>query len=149
MSHSPVTTRFAPSPTGELHLGNARTALFSWLFARHHGGRFVLRIEDTTHRPNLTREMAMIKVRADHASRANVMSLADVFRARVVDVGREEMIFEITGTRDKIDQLVAVLTPYGIVELVRTGAIAMFRSADPVRTRRESPKEMADGNDLL
>ena len=42
-----ITTRFAPSPTGELHLGNARTALFSWLFARHHNGRFVLRIEDT------------------------------------------------------------------------------------------------------
>jgi nondiscriminating glutamyl-tRNA synthetase len=47
MSHDRITTRFAPSPTGELHLGNARTALFSWLFARHHGGRFVLRIEDT------------------------------------------------------------------------------------------------------
>jgi glutamyl-tRNA synthetase len=47
VSHSRITTRFAPSPTGELHLGNARTALFSWLFARHHGGRFVLRIEDT------------------------------------------------------------------------------------------------------
>ncbi|HTU65103.1 MAG TPA: glutamate--tRNA ligase [Steroidobacteraceae bacterium] len=47
MSHGPITTRFAPSPTGELHLGNARTALFSWLFARHHGGRFILRIEDT------------------------------------------------------------------------------------------------------
>lgn len=47
MSHGPITTRFAPSPTGELHLGNARTALFSFLFARHHGGRFVLRIEDT------------------------------------------------------------------------------------------------------
>lgn len=47
MSHGPITTRFAPSPTGELHLGNARTALFSWLFARHHNGRFVLRIEDT------------------------------------------------------------------------------------------------------
>jgi glutamyl-tRNA synthetase len=47
VSQDPITTRFAPSPTGELHLGNARTALFSWLFARHHGGRFVLRIEDT------------------------------------------------------------------------------------------------------
>lgn len=47
MPQPAVTTRFAPSPTGELHLGNARTALFSWLFARHHGGRFVLRIEDT------------------------------------------------------------------------------------------------------
>src|SRR5438874_1297338 len=42
-----VRTRFAPSPTGYLHIGGARTALFSWLFARHHGGTFVLRIEDT------------------------------------------------------------------------------------------------------
>src|SRR5262245_6019810 len=43
----PVRTRFAPSPTGALHLGSARTALFSFLFARHHDGRFILRIEDT------------------------------------------------------------------------------------------------------
>ncbi|HSR42471.1 MAG TPA: glutamate--tRNA ligase family protein, partial [Longimicrobiales bacterium] len=42
-----VRTRFAPSPTGRLHLGNLRTAVFNWLFARHHGGRFVLRVEDT------------------------------------------------------------------------------------------------------
>ena len=47
MSDSPVVTRFAPSPTGYLHIGGARTALFNWLFARHHGGRFTLRIEDT------------------------------------------------------------------------------------------------------
>jgi len=44
---SQVRTRFAPSPTGFLHLGNARAALFSWAYARHHGGKFVLRIEDT------------------------------------------------------------------------------------------------------
>jgi len=43
----PVITRFAPSPTGALHLGNVRTALFNWLYARRHGGRFLLRIEDT------------------------------------------------------------------------------------------------------
>ena len=42
-----IRTRFAPSPTGHLHIGSARTALFNWLFARHHGGVFVLRIEDT------------------------------------------------------------------------------------------------------
>ena len=43
----PVVTRFAPSPTGYLHIGGARTALFNWLFARHHGGKYLLRIEDT------------------------------------------------------------------------------------------------------
>jgi len=42
-----VVTRFAPSPTGFLHIGSARTALFNWLFARHHGGKYLLRIEDT------------------------------------------------------------------------------------------------------
>lgn len=42
-----VRTRFAPSPTGFLHIGGARTALFAWAYARHHGGKFVLRIEDT------------------------------------------------------------------------------------------------------
>ncbi|MGZ8359639.1 MAG: glutamate--tRNA ligase family protein, partial [Allosphingosinicella sp.] len=47
MSASQVITRFAPSPTGFLHIGSARTALFNWLYARHHGGRFLLRIEDT------------------------------------------------------------------------------------------------------
>ncbi|MBC7870289.1 MAG: hypothetical protein H7Y09_05570, partial [Chitinophagaceae bacterium] len=43
----PVRTRFAPSPTGSLHIGGLRTALFNWLYARHHGGQFILRIEDT------------------------------------------------------------------------------------------------------
>src|ERR1700712_1360849 len=43
----PVVTRFAPSPTGYLHIGGARTALFNWLFARHHGGKYLLRVEDT------------------------------------------------------------------------------------------------------
>lgn len=47
MTHSPVRTRFAPSPTGSLHIGGVRTALFSWLYARRHGGQYILRIEDT------------------------------------------------------------------------------------------------------
>src|SRR5687768_15111603 len=47
VSTTQVVTRFAPSPTGFLHIGNARTGLFNWLYARHHGGRFLLRIEDT------------------------------------------------------------------------------------------------------
>ena len=47
MPNTPVVTRFAPSPTGTLHIGSARTALFNWLFARRHGGQFLLRVEDT------------------------------------------------------------------------------------------------------
>ena len=89
----------------------------------------VLRVEDTTWRPTVTRELALIKVRTTQATRADVLQLAEVFRARVIDVGPDALIFEITGTRDKVDSLAEVLAPYGVVELVRTGAIAMVRSA--------------------
>src|SRR5947209_3031583 len=57
---SEVRVRFAPSPTGYLHIGGARTALFNWLFARHHGGKFVLRIEDTDRKRNTEEAMAAI-----------------------------------------------------------------------------------------
>src|SRR5947199_8864692 len=55
-----IRVRFAPSPTGYLHIGGARTALFNWLFARHHGGKFVLRIEDTDIKRNTEEAMAAI-----------------------------------------------------------------------------------------
>ena len=57
---SDVRVRFAPSPTGYLHIGGARTALFNWLFARHHGGKFVLRIEDSDLKRNTEEAMAAI-----------------------------------------------------------------------------------------
>src|SRR5258708_32036848 len=57
---SDVRVRFAPSPTGYLHIGGARTALFNWLFARHHGGKFVLRIEDTDLKRNTEEAMGAI-----------------------------------------------------------------------------------------
>lgn len=104
----------------------------------------VLRVEDTTWRPAVTRELALIKVRADQHTRTQVLQLADVFRARAIDVGPEAMIFEITGARDKIDGLAEVLAPFGIIELVRTGAVAMVRSAEAVTpTVEEQPRTNA------
>lgn len=94
----------------------------------------VLRVEDPTRRATVTRELALIKVRAGTVSRADVMQLCDVFRARVIDVGTDALICEITGARDKIDGLVDVLAPFGILEIVRTGAVAMVRSAEAVPT---------------
>ncbi|MGB8169768.1 MAG: glutamate--tRNA ligase family protein, partial [Chthoniobacteraceae bacterium] len=60
MNSSPVRVRFAPSPTGYLHVGGARTALFNWLFARHSGGKFVLRIEDTDKQRNTQEAVQVI-----------------------------------------------------------------------------------------
>jgi acetolactate synthase-1/3 small subunit len=103
----------------------------------------VLRVEDTTRRPCVERELALIKVRADKSSRGHVLQLAEVFRARVIDVAPEALIFEITGPRHKIDGLADVLSSYGIVEMVRTGAVAMLRSADAATTEQDQPQPSA------
>ncbi len=73
----------------------------------------------------------MIKVQVTGADRAHVMQLVDVYRARVVDVGPETLVIEATGTEDKIDSLLEVLRPYGILEMVRTGRVAMSRGLAP------------------
>lgn len=91
----------------------------------------VIRVEDVTEMPTVTRDLALIKVRAaGGATRAEVMQMVDTFRARVVDVGLETLMIEVTGTEDKISGLVEVLRPYGIQEMVRTGRVAMARGGE-------------------
>ena len=90
----------------------------------------VLAVEDVTEAATVLRELALVKVRADGKVRSEVIRLCEVFRARVVDVGTEALVAEITGTADKIDGLIDVLRPFGLLEIVRTGAVAMRRSAE-------------------
>ena len=87
----------------------------------------VLLVENITHEPAIARDLAMIKVAATNEARSHVLELASVFRARVVDVAPESLTIEITGGEDKIDGLLEVLRPYGVVEMVRTGIVAMRR----------------------
>jgi acetolactate synthase-1/3 small subunit len=87
----------------------------------------VLLVENITDEPAITRDLAMIKVAAKHEERSHILQLVNVFRARVVDVGPDSLIIEITGTEDKIDGLLEVLRPFGVLEMVRTGIVAMRR----------------------
>ena len=87
----------------------------------------VVRIESIPTSVAVLRDLALIKVAASQATRSEVMQLVHVFRARVVDVAPESLIVEITGTEDKIDGLLDVLRPYGVMEMVRTGRVAMTR----------------------
>ena len=87
----------------------------------------VLLVENITNQPAIVRDLAMIKVAATHEARSHVLELASVFRARVVDVAPESLTIEITGAEDKIDGLLEVLRPYGVLEMVRTGIVAMRR----------------------
>jgi len=87
----------------------------------------VLSVEDVTHARSVTREMAFIKVRASQDRRSELLQLVQTFRARVVDLCPDSVIIETTGTQEKLDGLIEVLQPFGILELVRTGAVAMLR----------------------
>ena len=94
----------------------------------------VLLVENITHSPSIVRDLAMIKVTATHGARSHVLELAEVFRARVVDVAADSLTIEITGTEDKIDSLLDVLRPYGVLEMVRTGIVAMRRGTKTPET---------------
>ena len=87
----------------------------------------VITVENVTPVPAVYRDLAMIKVAATEASRGAIMQLVDVFRARVVDVSPDSLVIETTGTEDKIDGLVEMLKPYGVLEMARTGRVAMSR----------------------
>ena len=89
----------------------------------------VLLVENITNQPAIVRDLAMIRVAATHDARSHVLELAAVFRARVIDVSPESLTIEITGAEDKIDGLLEVLRPYGVLEMVRTGIVAMRRGS--------------------
>ena len=89
----------------------------------------VRRVDNITSRATITRDLALIKVAATGDSRAQVMQLVDVYRARVVDVSPDSLVIETTGAEDKIDSLVEVLRPYGVMEMVRTGRVSMARGS--------------------
>ena len=80
--------------------------------------------------PMVERELALIKVAGKGEIRAEALRLADAFRARTIDAGTESFIFEITGATEKIEQFISLMVPLGLVEVSRTGVVAIARGAD-------------------
>jgi len=104
----------------------------------------VLYVEDLTARPSVTRDLAMIKVSANHDSRTGLMQIASTYRGRVVDLAPDSLIIEVTGTEDKIDSLLEVLKPYGVLEMVRTGRVAMARGSQVPQYQVTAPPGEAE-----
>jgi acetolactate synthase-1/3 small subunit len=94
----------------------------------------VLRVTELPPGESLERELCLIKVAAPPARRAELMSLGDVFGARVADLSAETLVFELVGTPDEIDSFEELVRPHGVKELVRTGRIGLARTA------RNSPR---------
>jgi acetolactate synthase-1/3 small subunit len=89
----------------------------------------VIKVSDLTTEEHVDRELVLIKVKADPAQRSQIIQLVDVFRAHIVDVGRETLIVEATGDEEKIRAIEEILRPFGIKEFVRTGKVAMLRGS--------------------
>ncbi len=87
----------------------------------------VIKVQDFSGERFLERDLMLLKVNAPAGKRSEIMEIAQVFRAKVVDVGEKSLILETTGPEEKVDALIRLLRPYGIKELARTGRIALLR----------------------
>jgi len=94
----------------------------------------VIRVSDITDEKIVARELALIKVNANSSNRGEVIQIVQLFRANIVDVGAQSVVIEITGEEDKINALHALLEPFGIIEMLRTGLVAMVRGQANGRT---------------
>ncbi|MCZ6545655.1 MAG: acetolactate synthase small subunit [Chloroflexi bacterium] len=103
------------------HVGQVEKQLFKLID--------VVSVEDITDRPLIDRELALIKVRAEGEARSKVLELVEVFRADVVDVAEDSLIVQVLGDEEKVDAMERMLQPLGILELVRTGRVAMLRDS--------------------
>lgn len=93
----------------------------------------VIKVSDISQENVVTRELALIRVRANVQTRSEIMQIVDIFRANIVDVATESLMVEVTGDEDKVDSLQDLLKSFGVLEVMRTGTIAMNRGASPGR----------------
>lgn len=92
----------------------------------------VLKVQDVTAEPSVEHELALVKVRVNDANRADVLKLIELTRGRVLDVSPEAVIAEVSGSEAEVDNFVTCVRPFGIKELVRTGAVVMARGAGSI-----------------
>ncbi|MGB9689529.1 acetolactate synthase small subunit [Thermogutta sp.] len=93
----------------------------------------VVRVDDISSRDYVERDLMLIKVSAPPDRRGEIRELVEIFRGRIVDVAPESMIIEISGQEKKVESFIELMRPFGILELVRTGRIAMVRGSDSLR----------------
>jgi acetolactate synthase-1/3 small subunit len=102
----------------------------------------VVKIVDITNYDSVIRELALIKVKATHATRSEIIQVVDIFRANIVDVSADSLTIEVTGDGDKVDSLMELLRGFGIKEIARTGIIALTRGgAAPLYMEEEKVKQ--------
>jgi acetolactate synthase-1/3 small subunit len=92
----------------------------------------VLKVQDVTDDPTVQHELVLVKVRATDRNRGELISIVEMYKARIVDMAPDSVIVETTGTESEVDALIALLRGYGIKELVRTGTVVMSRGSQSI-----------------
>jgi acetolactate synthase-1/3 small subunit len=92
----------------------------------------VLKVQDVTDDPTVQHELVLVKVRATDRNRGELISIVEMYKARIVDMAPDSVIVETTGTESEVDALIALLRGYGIKELVRTGTVVMSRGPQSI-----------------
>jgi acetolactate synthase-1/3 small subunit len=103
----------------------------------------VVKVTDLSQEEMVSRELAMIKVRCNNLNRHELLDIANVFRADVVDIATNSIILQVVGDEDKIDGLIKMCEPYGIRELSRTGRVAMVRGTKTTTVHEREPEKIA------
>jgi len=103
----------------------------------------VIKVSDLSSEDMVARELALIKVRANNLNRHEILEIASVFRADIVDMATGSVIIQVVGDEAKIDGLVKMLEPYGIRELSRTGRVAMVRGTKTTTVHEREPEQIA------
>ena len=93
----------------------------------------VIKIVNLSEEDAIERELVLIKVKATRETRSDIINVVNIFRANIVDVTPDDIVIELSGTQNKIDALCEVMQEYGIIEIARTGAIALSRGPVPVK----------------
>ena len=100
----------------------------------------VVKVTDISQEETVTRELALVKVKATAGTRSEIIQLVHIFRANIIDVSPQSLVIEVTGEEDKIDALINLLKPFGVRETMRTGRIAIVRGAAEGRSSGRTPR---------
>lgn len=103
----------------------------------------VVRVDDISSRDYVERDLMLIKVAAPSGRRSEIRELVEVFRGRIVDISHDSMIIEIAGQEKKVESFIELMRPYGILELCRTGRIAMVRGSEALKPQPEEDAAQA------
>lgn len=121
-TENPKYSRITISMSGD---GYAREQMINQLRKLHN----VKKVEYLDRDESLSRELLLIKIKNDPAYRQDVLSAVDIFRSKIIDYSTEALCIEITGETSKINAFIEILKPYGIIEMCRTGVVALERGA--------------------